>query len=256
MRQPIPNAYADAERAGAYADLGFAGTYWLAFRDLPDLLTRYVTGREALDFGCGAGRSTRFLQSLGFRTTGVDVSPAMLAHARARDPSGSYLEVPDGDLSVLAGRQFDLVFCAYPFDNIAGETRRVGLLRDLAALLDSEGRLINLVSAPALYHHDWLSFSATEFPENRTARVGDPVRVTIREGTDQRPVDDLYWTEASYRDSYAAAGLTLLESHQPLGRPEEPHAWTTELTISPWTIDVLRRQRSGDNPRPTPRYGR
>lgn len=241
MPEPFPNAYTDAARANAYADLEFAGTYWLAFRDVPDLIARHVTGRAALDFGCGAGRSTRFLQTLGFTTVGVDISPAMLGHARQRDPGGEYLLIPDGDLSGLPDRRFDLVFCSFPFDNIAGRDKRVGLLRDLGALLRPAGRLINLVSAPALYHHDWLSFSASEFPENPTASNGDPVRVTIREGADQRPVDDLYWTDDDYRETYAAARLELLETHRPLGRPVEPHAWTTELTISPWAIYVLRR---------------
>ncbi|HUG27889.1 MAG TPA: class I SAM-dependent methyltransferase [Gemmatimonadales bacterium] len=240
MTEPFPNAYTDAARAGAYADLEFAGTYWLAFRDIPDLIARHVTGTSALDFGCGAGRSTRFLQSQGFTTVGVDISSAMLAHARVRDPSGTYLQVPDGDLSSLSRRRFDLVFCAYPFDNIAGQDRRVQLFRELGELLGVEGRLINLVSSPALYHHDWLSFSAREFPENPGASDGEAVRVTIREGADQRPVDDLYWTDASYRDTYAAAGLTLVETHRPLGRGNDPHRWTTELTVSPWAIYVLR----------------
>lgn len=239
MTEPFPNAYTDAARASAYADLEFAGTYWLAFRDIPDLITRHVTGRAALDFGCGAGRSSRFLQSLGFTTVGVDISAAMLGHARQRDPGGTYLLIPDGDLSVLSERQFDLVFCSFPFDNIAGRDKRVGLLRDLGARLRPEGRLVNLVSAPALYHHDWLSFTSTEFPENRTAQAGDPVRVTIREGADQRPVDDLFWTDEDYRATYAAAGLELLETHRPLGRPDDPHRWTTELSASPWVLYVL-----------------
>lgn len=241
MTEPIPNAYSDPARADAYADLGFVGTYALAFRDIPDLLRQHVQGTMALDFGCGAGRSTRFLQGLGFQTIGVDVSPAMLRHARERDPAGRYLQVPDGDLSALAGRRFDLVFCAFPFDNIAGRDKRAGLFRQFGELLGPHGRIVNLVSAPALYHHDWLSFTSTEFPENRTARAGDPVRVTIRAGADQRPVDDLYWTDEEYRATYAAAGLELLDTHRPLGLPEEPHAWNTELTISPWAIYVLRR---------------
>jgi trans-aconitate methyltransferase len=57
-----------------------------------------VTGGKALDFACGCGRSTRFLKTLGFGTTGVDMSAAMLANARRRDPGGNYLQVDDGDL--------------------------------------------------------------------------------------------------------------------------------------------------------------
>lgn len=238
MTEPFRNAYADTDRARAYADLGFAGTYRLAFRDIPGLLARHVSGTAALDFGCGAGRSSRFLQALGFTVTGVDISPAMLAEARARDPQGRYLLIPDGDLSPLGGARFDLVFCAYPFDNIPGLEHRRRLFRQFAERLAAAGRVVNLVSAPALYHHDWLSFTATEFPENRRATSGDRVRVTIRDGADQRPVDDLYWTAEDYQALYAAAGLQLLDTHRPLGLPEEPEPWATELTVSPWVIDV------------------
>ena len=78
----FPNVYNDARRADAYAALEFPGTYWLAFRDLPEIIARHVTGPVALDFGCGAGRSTRFLKRLGFDATGVDVSASMIEHAR------------------------------------------------------------------------------------------------------------------------------------------------------------------------------
>ena len=42
--------------------------------------------RVALDVGCGAGRLMRLLSQHGFRTDGLDVSPAMLALARDRHP--------------------------------------------------------------------------------------------------------------------------------------------------------------------------
>jgi len=58
------NVYDDIERANPYATLEFPGTYYLAYRDLPAIVAGHVTGQEALDFGCGAGRSTRFLKKL------------------------------------------------------------------------------------------------------------------------------------------------------------------------------------------------
>jgi predicted TPR repeat methyltransferase len=73
------NVYADGVRARTYAQLEFPGIYYLAYRGLPEILAAHARGRGALDFGCGAGRSTRFLRRLGFAATGVDISGAMIA---------------------------------------------------------------------------------------------------------------------------------------------------------------------------------
>src|SRR5215469_5094572 len=70
------NVYDDARRAVAYATLELPGTYYLAYRDLPNIIAEIVTGRVALDFGCGTGRSTRFLKSLGFDALGSRFRPA------------------------------------------------------------------------------------------------------------------------------------------------------------------------------------
>ena len=88
MTTEFTNVYDDRTRAEAYAALEFPGTYYLAFRDLPKIIHEHVRGPQALDFGCGAGRSTRFLRQLGFDTVGVDIAAPMLARARARDPEG------------------------------------------------------------------------------------------------------------------------------------------------------------------------
>ncbi len=101
------------------------------------------------------------------------------------------------------------------------------------------GRLVNLVSAPEIYWHEWASFSTRDFPENRHARSGDPVRIVITEGGDPRPVEDVLWSEESYAEVYAAARLERVAVHRPLGRVDEPYAWVNETAIAPWVIYVL-----------------
>jgi SAM-dependent methyltransferase len=236
-RVTIPNAYEDAARAAAYADLGIGGTYYLAYRDLPELLDRHVAGRRALDFGCGAGRSTRFLQELGFAATGIDVAEPMLRLARQRDPDGSYLLVHDDAITGWPHGPFDLALAAYPFDNIADVAHRRRLLAAIRQRLAPRGRLVLIASAAELYTREWLSFT-TRFPENAGARSGDVVRIAITDGADNRPIHDVLYHDADYRADFDAAGLELLETHRPLGRPDEPFAWTTELDVAPWTLYV------------------
>lgn len=236
------NVYDDAERAAAYASLDLPGTYYLAYRDLPEIITTHVSGRRALDFGCGAGRSTRFLAKLGYHVTGIDIAKSMVQQARALDPTGDYRLVPDEDLSALDAERFDLILCVFPFDNIPGVGRREALMRQLTGLLAGRGRVVLLGSRPEVYVNEWASFTTGRFPENRQAGSGDPVRVIMTDVPDARPVVDFLWRREDYLALYAAAGLELLAEHQPLGRPDEPYRWVSETTIAPWFIDVLGRR--------------
>ena len=235
------NVYDDPQRAAAYATLEFPGTYHLAYRDLPALYREFVTGDRALDFGCGTGRSTRFLARHGLRAVGVDVSASMVALARERDPSGDYRVIADGDFSRLPAGGFDLVQSAFTFDNIPGRDHKVALFAGLAALLAPAGRLINLVSSPEIYVNEWASFTTSPFPANRTARAGDFVYTEMKGVGDPRPVQDILWPHAQYLDVYAAAGLTVLDERRPLGRADEGIAWVSEERIAPWVIYVLGR---------------
>jgi SAM-dependent methyltransferase len=239
VSEEFRNVYADDARASAYAKLAYPGTYYLAFRDLPQLIRSHVSGGRALDFGCGTGRSTRFLQGLGFDTVGVDIAQPMLARARAADPGGDYRRVPDGRLDGVETCAFDLILCAFTFDNVATMERKVALLAQLRERLKEGGRIVNLVSSPEIYTHEWASFSTQDFPENRGAKNGDSVRIVMLDVDDRRPVEDILCTPESYRDAYRSAGLAVLDFHQPLGRSDDPVPWVNERAVSPWSIYVL-----------------
>lgn len=242
MDSDFSNVYDDDERADSYADLEFPGTYWLAYRDIPALIQAHVQGTRALDFGCGTGRSTRFLGDLGFDVVGVDISESMLVRARERDPDGDYRLVPDdGDLPGVDSGSFDLALSVFTFDNIPVFERKVSLLTALRRLLAPGGRLINLVSSPVIYLNEWASFSTRDFPENRDARDGDTVRIVMLDVADSRPVEDVLCTGDAYEEAYGRAGLVPIDIHRPLGRRDEPFEWVSETTISPWAIYVLER---------------
>lgn len=233
------NDYEDPRRAAAYDELGLGGTYDLAFRELPGLLEAHVPGRRALDFGCGTGRSGRFLKALGYEVIGVDISADMVAIARERDPAGDWRVIADGDFSSVPPASRDLVLSAFTFDNVPGRERKERLFAGLRGLLAPGGRLVNIVSTPEIYLNEWATFSTAAFPENRTARAGDVVRIVTTEYSDARPVDDVLWPDADYRAVYAAAGLEVLRVERPLARGDEGTAWKSELTIAPWAIYVL-----------------
>lgn len=240
MTDEFANVYADTARAEAYARLEYPGTYHLAFRDLPGIFGNHVSGKVALDFGCGTGRSTRYLRDLGFHTVGVDIAESMLEHARALDPKGVYHLVPADAPPQLAEGAYDLVFAAFTFDNIPTADKKVRIFEALRASLRPRGRIVIVVSDPAIYRHEWASFSTRDFPENHQARNGDVVRIVMLDVPDRRPVEDILCTPEAYRESFDQAGLIVLEAAHPLGRADEPYAWVSETSVAPWTIYVLR----------------
>ena len=248
MTRPIGNVYDDAGRARAYAALEFPGTYSLAFREIPALVRGHVQGTRALDFGCGTGRSSRFLRDLGLTVTGVDISASMLEEARRRDPSGDYRLVGMGELGLEAGAAFDLVFAAFTFDNIPTDADKARSLAALRAVLAPTGRLIAIVSTPEIYVHEWASFSTKDFPANRGAGDGDRVQIVMLDVPDRRPVDDVVCSDRRYRELFGAARLAALEMIRPLATGDEPTPWVSETTVAPWSVYVLRAGDRGDVP--------
>ncbi len=236
------NCYEDSRRAEAYAHLDLGKTYYLAFRDLPTILRQHVTGTKALDFGCGAGRSTRFIRQLGFETVAVDIAPEMIAKAKEIDPTGDYRLAKDDDLSEFPPGAYDLVLSLFTFDNIPGLDTKVRLFRDLGALLNASGKIVSVVSSPEIYTHEWASFSTRDYPENRFARTGDTVRIVTTDFADSRPAVDILWTDESYQDVYVRAGLKAIATYRPIATGDEPYNWVNETKVAPWVIYVLARK--------------
>jgi len=242
MIMGFSNVYEDAKRAEAYSKLEFPGTYYLAYRDLPEIIREHVKGRKAVDFGCGTGRSTRFLQRLGFDIVGVDISADMIKKAKELDPKGDYRLTKDDDFNQLGDHAYDLVLSVFTFDNIPMMENKVRIFRRLGRLLKNEGRIISVVSSPEIYVHEWASFSTKDFPENTRAKSGDVVKIIQMDIEDQRPVEDIIWTDEYYRETYERAGLELTKTYKPLAKENEPYKWVNETKIAPWITYVLRKK--------------
>jgi len=138
----------------------FTHPRFMAF--LPDL-----SGCGVLDLGCGEGRYTRSLARRGAKMTGVDISPAMIEHARgeeAREPLGIRYEAgSSAQLAAFADNTFDAAVSGMAlmdtpdFPAVAREAFRVirprggfffsvlhpcFMRRDSSFAVDGEGRVV------------------------------------------------------------------------------------------------------------------
>jgi SAM-dependent methyltransferase len=236
------NSWDDQTRADSYSRLEFPNTYYLAYRDLPEVISSHVKGKRAIDFGCGTGRSSRFLKRLGFDVTGIDISADMIEIARNLDSSGDYHVVSNGKYDHLGKNRFDLIQSIFTFDNIPGWDNRINILKGLCNLMNSESRMICLDSTPELYINECASFSTKNFPENRNAKTGDIVRCIMHDVEDKRPVEDIFWSESDYEKMFNMSGLDIEATYKPLGYDDEPVEWVSEREIAPWIIFVLKKK--------------
>jgi SAM-dependent methyltransferase len=236
------NSWGNQTRADSYAKLEFPNTYYLAYRDLPKIINDHILGRSAVDFGCGTGRSTRFLKQLGFNVTGIDISYDMLQIAKEFDKEGDYQLVTNGNYGHLGNGKYDLVQSIFTFDNIPGWENRASILFGLRGLINTTGKIICLDSTPELYTNEWASFSTKDFHDNWNAKTGDIVRDIMLDVEDRRPVDDIFWTLDDYYKLFEQSELSVAALYKPLGFANEPYNWISETSIAPWMIFVLSKK--------------
>ena len=82
--------------------------------------------------------------------------------------------------------------------------------------------------------------STKDFPENRNAQPGDPVKIITTDFEDRSPAVDILWPHESYLEAYGRAELVTAEMRKPLANSDEPYRWVSETHIAPWAIYVLR----------------
>jgi SAM-dependent methyltransferase len=86
----------------------FAAHYEAIFpfsADVYGLLRDYLPGPpgRVLDVGCGTGHYTGQLAQAGYAAVGIDLDPAMIAHARAHYPAASFQVLDMREVAELAG---------------------------------------------------------------------------------------------------------------------------------------------------------
>lgn len=131
--------------------LGDSDFLWCpeGLREADARLLGNVAGVDVLDFGCGAGQTTRWLQAAGARVIGLDLSEAQLRHSREIDlRRGSRVPVLVADATTLPLRDatFDVACSSYgamPFVADVG-----AVLRELARVVRPGGRIVFSTAHP------------------------------------------------------------------------------------------------------------
>lgn len=173
-----------------------------------------LTGKRALDVGCGAGLLAEPLARLGAQVTAIDAAAENIAvardHARV---AGLTIDYRVGGVEALAGEQLDLVTCLEVIEHVADPSAFVaGLARALA----DDGLLI--VSTP------------NRTPMSRLAMI------TLAEGTGRIPRGTHDWnrfiTPEELGEMLSAAGLVVRDTRGITFSPTTGFALSDTLTLN------------------------
>lgn len=238
--------YYDAE-ASKYSKISLEGegTLYLSFRDLRMLMENHFRSGfsrvKAIDYGCGAGRSTRYLKSIHVgQVDGFDISYKMIQEAKSCDPCGSYTEIESGGVPKVEA-SYDLGFMSFVTNAVESEKELKDIFKELYRVIKPGGQLLSLSLSETFYHpaNQWISY-LQDYPENHSLTNGKQVRLKIT------PIDfeirNTYWLENVLIEYASQAGFSLMCKHGTLGKKEDEIDWKDEWKSNPYTIFSFRKE--------------
>ena len=131
----------------------------------------HISGRDVVDVGVGAGRTTRYIAPLARRYEAVDYSSEMVRYMKRAIPEVSVRQADFRDLSVFADASFDFVFAPHNVIDTLPHQDRLQALSEARRVLRPDG-LLAIASHNVLYKR--------AFSGPRLAFCADPVRLAYR----------------------------------------------------------------------------
>lgn len=247
------------QSAEAYAAIELTGLYLYAARILnAKLLPRREQIATLVDFGCGAGKSTRSVagcvKARG-SIVGVDVSDEMLAQARRlteaaasqlADTRFEFRRIVDGRLPLRDGEADAIVTCAV-LQEIQTEAQLGEVLAEIGRVAKKGAHFVAVVPNEHLRSEDFVSLTYAPYPENRTRQ--DNIRQCR---SNEAPIvweSDRHWSKETYGKLLGEGGWEVLTFEYPLADPAAPPypkqpqiPWKDELRVSPALVIHARKR--------------
>jgi len=230
------------EFAQLYAKIEYSGTGYLAYRDLPQLIDRYlgdnIKNSHALDYGCGTGDSTRVLSTIGFKNvTGVDIDERMINIAKTKNTSASF-ELINSAVIDKHDNYYDLALSCLVLMEVSTKSELIRIFNEIHRVLKPQGVFIFIVASEHIYQHDWLTVN-TNFAQNKHAKSGDIVKINL---TDiDLTIYDYFWNNQDYMEVIQQTGFRHVEKLAPRGNNDDGYDWRAEKRYPPFTIYVIQK---------------
>lgn len=223
------------DQASAYSRSEFQNTYYLGYRDIPDILKMFCQKGISLDYGCGTGRSTRFLKQLGFSSIGVDISEEMLCKAHEMDPSGVYKHIQSGKIP-YPDQSFDLVFSCFVFLTVPKYSELKEIFSEIKRVLKPGGTFVFVTGSKYLYYKKYISYDVCP---RMNLGTEEEIEVSLKDlGV---AFKNYFYSDKDYRSLIETAGLRLVQYHEPMGLESDGISWEDEKLFGPYLIYTAKK---------------
>ena len=174
-----------------------------------------VGGKSAIDIGCGEGRFSRLLSQLGASVTGVDLTEALIARARAMSTGEAYILGDAEDLNEVESDSFDLAVSYIVLVDLLDYCSAIG---GAYRVLRPGGRFVVCNIHPM----------RSSLPAGWIKQADRKLFYPVDDYTDEGPREWTWWgrrfvnmhrTLSSHIAAFLDAGFTLRALHEP--RPSE-----------------------------------
>lgn len=219
-----------------YSKSKITGTGYLVFRDTKKLIDLYsINTDKVLDFGCGFGRSTKYLSEISCNVVGMDICQNSVALAKKEIPSCQFYVGSIEDGAYKQG-PYTAIFSFLTIFHF--ETKR-SIARELQQSLDSlkpGGHLIIVGGTKNLFHRNYLTVKGLgPVPVND----GDTAKVKLTHI--DCIIEDYYWSDLFVKNMSEKIGFTCCGIHYPLGRSLDKQEYLDELYYPPYYILILKK---------------
>jgi len=195
-----------------------------------------LNGRAVLDYGCGTGTFSRFLESEGAMVTGVDVSDNMIEVAK-QQRSRSITYYPIINLDFLENETFDFVVTNFVLCTISSRWEILSILQQIHRVLKKGGRFLILNSNwDRSNGKEFLSFKL-EYSKNLSS--GHPITAIITSNP-PIPLHDYFWSIEDYQDMLKESGFTNLVFQEEIAKDDDVD-WLDEIAFPPYYLISARK---------------
>lgn len=197
--------YSD-QNAETYSKLGIAGTtYESGFNEARKIFGD-LTGKTALDFGAGAGRTAQLFVSMGAsKVIGVDHNQSMIDQAKKiADPRLEFVKIDE--TLPFESNTFDVALAAHVFVDVSSLEEMKQISNEVHRVLKPGGVFVIITNNSQAIGQEYLSYG---YPKKDHLISGQKIPCTIKKGKDSFVIDDYYWAEDDYKNVLEKTGFSV-----------------------------------------------